>query len=151
MKKVFMVICLLVVIILLFSYYSNRKTIYRDYIFTGESEHWKGEFVYKATEKWTKNNKRTSTYSNESNYTLAIQYKGPLSELATMKKLSYSYETPTGSGSDSREFDEPTKDVTFMNSWGGMGGAMIYNDEVIKVTIKWDTFEESFELRTKSK
>ena len=32
-----------------------------------------------------------------------------------------------------------------------VNGKMIYNDEVIKVTIKWDTFEELFELRNKSK
>ena len=150
LKKFLMVISILVVIILLFSYFSNRKTIHRDYIFTGESEHWKGEFVYKETEKWIEKNNRTS-YSNESKYTLAIQYKGSLSELASVEKLSYSYKTSTGGGSDSREFDEPTKDVIFTSSGSGVGNAMIYQDEVIEVTMKWDTFEESFELRNNGK
>ena len=80
---------------------------------------------------------------------MAIHYKGSLSELASVKKLSYFYEVANGGGSDTREFDEPTKDVTFTLSGGGT--STMDEDEVIEVTIKWDSFEESFELRSKGK
>jgi len=100
--------------------------------------------------KWIEDSNRSS-YSTESMYTLAIQYKGSLRELASVEKLSYSYEISNGGGSDSIEFDEPPKDVIFTSGGSGVGNAMIYPDEVIEVTIKWDTFEESFELRSKDK
>jgi hypothetical protein len=140
-----MVISVLVVTVLLFSYFSKNKTIHKDYIFTGESEHWIGEYVFKGTEKWKEKNKRT-TLSSESRYTLAIKYKGDLSELASVKKLSYSYKTSLGSGSDKMEFDEPPTQILFTINGGGT--STMNQDEVIEVNVEWDSFEESFELRS---
>jgi hypothetical protein len=143
-----MVISVLVVTVLLFSYFSKNKTIHKDYIFTGESEHWIGEYVFKGTEKWKEKNKRT-TLSSESRYTLAIKYKGDLSELASVKKLSYSYKTSLGSGSDTMEFDEPPTQILFAINGGGT--STMNKDEVIEVTVIWDSFEESFELHSNGK
>jgi hypothetical protein len=143
-----MVISILVVTVLLFSYFSKNKTIHKDYIFTGESEHWIGEYVFKGTEKWKEKNKRT-TLSSESRYTLAIKYKGDLSELASVKKLSYSYKTSLGSGSDTMGFDEPPTQILFAINGGGT--STMNKDEVIEVTVEWESFEESFELRSTGK
>jgi hypothetical protein len=143
-----MVISVLVVTVLLFSYFSKNKTIHKDYTFTGESEHWIGEYVFKGTEKWKEKNKRT-TLSSESRYTLAIKYKGDLSELASVKKLSYSYKTSLGSGSDTMGFDEPPTQILFAINGGGT--STMNKDEVIEVTVIWDSFEESFELHSNGK
>jgi hypothetical protein len=143
-----MLIPILIVIILLLLVFPNKKTIRKDYTFTGESEHWIGEYVFKGTEIWKEKNKRT-TLSSESRYTLAIKYKGDLSELASVKKLSYSYKTSLGSGSDTMEFDEPPTQILFAINGGGT--STMNKDEVIEVTVMWDSFEESFELHSNGK
>ncbi|QUW23842.1 hypothetical protein JSQ81_01570 [Sporosarcina sp. Marseille-Q4063] len=123
--------------------------MHKDYIFKGESSHWIGEYVFKGTEKWKEKNKRT-TLSSESRYTLAIKYKGDLSELASVKNLSYFYQTSLGSGSgETLEFDESPNQILFTISGGGT--TTMNKDEVIEVTVKWDSFEESFELRSTGK
>ena len=54
-------------------------------------------------------------------------------------------------GDGTEEFTEPPSTVTFSSSGGSKGGAKVGEDEVIKVNVKWDDFEESFELHNKSK
>lgn len=69
-----------------------------------------------------------------------------MEELSSLQKLDYSYETNGGGGNSAEEFTEPLATVTFLSSASGKGGAKLPEDEVIKVTVKWDDFEESFEL-----
>ena len=116
-----------------------------DYKFTGESEHWEAEYAYKGTERWGEKN-GTKTYSNEDGHEFVIKYKGSLEELSSLQKLEYSYETISSSGKSTEEFTEPPSTVTFSSSGGSKGGAKVGKDEVIKVNVKWDDFEESFEL-----
>ena len=54
-------------------------------------------------------------------------------------------------GNRTEEFTEPPSTVTFSSSGASKGGAKVSEDEVIKVNVKWDDFEESFELHNKSK
>ncbi|WP_409273288.1 hypothetical protein V1499_01775 [Neobacillus sp. SCS-31] len=68
-----------------------------------------------------------------------------------MKTLEYSYETSAGSGSGIREFDEPSTEVTFKIMGNSGNGAKVIEDEVVQINVKWDDFEESFELHNKSK
>ncbi len=46
------------------------------------------------------------------------------------------------------DISEPPSTVTFSNA--GRNGK-VWEDEVIKVNVKWDDFEESFELHNNSK
>ena len=121
------------------------ETTINDYKFSGESEHWEAEYFYKGTEKWGEKDGK-KTYSNEDSYEFVLKYKGTLEELSSLQKLEYAYETLTSSGQGTREFTEPPTTLTFSSSGGSKGGAKIGEDEVIKVTVKWDDFEESFEL-----
>ena len=126
------------------------ETTYNDYIFSGESEHWEAEYTYNGTEKWGgKDGQRT--YSNEDDFRFILKYKGSLEELSSLQKLEYSYETNSGHGSGTEEFTEPPSTGTFSSSGSSRGGAKVHEDEVIKVNVKWDDFEESIELHNNSK
>lgn len=126
------------------------ETTNNDYKFSGESEHWEAEYSYKGTEKWgEKDGQRT--YSNEDSYQFVLKYKGSIEELSSLKKLEYSYETNSKRGKTTEEYTEPPSTGTFSSSGGSKGGAKVHEDEVIKVNVKWDDFEESFELHYDSK
>ena len=138
-------ICILIVAIIIFPLLSNKETVRHDYLFTGESEHWQGEYVHKGTDIWREKNKQI-TLSSESNYTMRLIYKGALSELASVKKMSYTYKAPHGNGSHTMEFDEPPTNKIYTDSGASTSSATINTDEVVEITVKWDTFEESFKL-----
>ncbi|WP_257008201.1 hypothetical protein [Bacillus sp. FJAT-45350] len=144
MKKI---ITLLFTIMLLIA---CSETTTNDYKFSGESEHWEAEYSYKGTEKWGEKDGK-QTYSNEDSYEFVLKYKGSLEELSSLQKLEYSYETISSSGKSTEEFTEPPSTVIFSSSGGSKGGAKVDEDEVIKVNVKWDDLEESFELHNDSK
>jgi len=127
----------------------SERTI-NDYKFRGESEHWQAEYAYNGTEKWGEKN-GVKTYSNKDTFELVLIYKGAVKELSSLQKLEYSYETISSSGEAVLEFTEPPTTVKFSSSGGSTGGAKVAEDEVVKVTVKWDDFEESFELHNNSK
>jgi hypothetical protein len=121
-----------------------------DYIFNGEGEYWKAEYSFSGTENWVEKDGKT-TYSNENDEEFVLTYKASLKEISSMKTLEYSYETSAGGGSGTREFDEPPTEVTFKIMGSSGNGAKVSEDEVVQVNVKWDDFEESFELHNKSK
>ena len=121
-----------------------------DYTFKGESEHWEAEYAYRGTELWGETNGK-KTYSNEDSYEFVLLYKGPLEELSSMQKLEFAYKTILSGGSKTEEFTEPPREVRFTTSGASKSGAKVSEDEVIQVNVKWDDFEESFELHNKSK
>ena len=125
------------------------KTTNNDYKFKGESGHWEAEYAYRGTEVWGET-KGKKTYSNEDNYEFVLKYKGSLEELSSMKRLEYSYKANFSNGKVTEEYTEPTEKVLFTTS-GASSGAKVSADEVIQVNVKWDSFEESFELHNKSK
>lgn len=123
------------------------ETTNNNYTFTGESEHWEAEYVYEGIEKWGEEDGQR-TYSNNDSYKFVLTYKGSLEELSSIKKLEYSFETRSGSSDSTMEFTEPPSTVMFSSS-GGSTGAKVSENEIIKVNVKWDDFEETFELQTK--
>ncbi|KKO54959.1 hypothetical protein XI25_04410 [Paenibacillus sp. DMB20] len=125
--------------------YTNNR-----YQFFGESEHWEAKYAYQGTEIRREVDRRT-TYSNEDSYKFTLKYKGPLEELSPIQKLEYSYETKGGNGKRIERFAEPPKEAVFTSEGSSKGGAKVSEDEVIQVNVKWDGFEESFELRNKNK
>ncbi|ETI67760.1 hypothetical protein [Neobacillus vireti] len=128
----------------------KNKITNNNYKFIGESEHWKAEYIYKGTETWGDEN-GTTTYNNKDSYEFVLKYKGSLEELSSMQELHYSYKTNFSSGDSNAEFTEPPKERVFTSGGGSEGGANVKEDEVIHVNVKWDQFEESFELHNKRK
>ena len=126
------------------------KNITNQYNFIGESEHWEAEYLYKGTENWGEK-KGKQTYSNEDGYEFKLKYKGSLEELSSLQKLEYSFETNNSGGKSTEEFKEPPSTLTFTAAGSSQGGAKVSEDEVIKVNVKWDDFEESFELHHNNK
>ena len=125
------------------------ETTENDYKFSGESKQWEAEFFYNGTEIWGEK-KGIKTYSNEDSHKFVLKYKGSLEELSSLQDLEYSYETNFSSWNKTQQFTEPPQTVMFSNS-GDSSGAKVSEDAVIKVNVKWDDFEESFELHNKSK
>lgn len=129
---------------------SCSETTINEYTFSGESEHWEAEYIYNGTEKWGEKDGKV-TYSSEDGYEFVLKYKGSLEELSSFQYLECSYETNRGSGTINEVFTEPPSTVTFSETGGSKGGGNVAEDEVIKVNVKWDDFEESFELHSNSK
>ena len=126
------------------------ETTNNDYIFSGESENWEAEFTYNGTEIWKEKN-GIKTYTNEDRHWFVLKYKGSLEELSSLQELQYSYETNFSSQKKIEQFTEPLQTVIFSNTGASKGTAKVSEGEVIKVNVKWDDSEESFELHNKSK
>jgi hypothetical protein len=123
------------------------ETINSDYKFVGESEHWEAEYSYKGTEIWGEDDGQR-TYSNKANYEFVLEYKGSVEELSSLKKLEYSYKVNSQGASGAQEYTEPPR-IVIISSKGS--ATKVNEDEVIQVNVKWDDFEESFELHNISK
>ncbi|MFY3791925.1 hypothetical protein ACOQFO_09565 [Ureibacillus sp. MALMAid1270] len=111
------------------------------YKFNGESEHWEAEYSYNEKVKWMG--------EDTDSYEFKLQYKDSLEEMSSLQKIEYCFETHIKKVCESEEYTEPPSTVIFTGS--SKGGAKVYEDEVIKVKVKWDDFEESFELHNNSK
>ncbi|MCK0470661.1 hypothetical protein [Halalkalibacter sp. APA_J-10(15)] len=135
-------------LMLLLSACSNEEVMKNKYSFTGEGQYWNAEYIYEGTELWKEEDNRTS-YSHESNDTFVLTFKGSLEEMQSIKRVDYSYETTTGGGGGSHEFDESPNEITLKSGSGGTG-ATIKENEIISVTVKWNDLEESFELVNKT-
>lgn len=90
-------------------------------------------------------------HSSKDSYELVLKYKGALKELSSMKNLEYTYETTTSSGTKTEAYKEPSSEKVFTIRGGSENGAIIGEGEVIKVNVKWDGSEESFQLHNKAK
>ena len=102
------------------------------YKFSGEGEHWEAEYTY-------------SRIDMVDSYEFKLKYKGSIVELSSLQKIEYTFETLNKKVYESEEFMEPPSTLTFSGS--SKGGAKVFKDEVIYVTVLWDNFEESFVLR----
>ena len=122
-----------------------------NYQFIGDGEHWEAEYSYEATEIWKENDRKQTAHSSKDRYTLVLKYKGSLEELSSMKNLEYTYETTTSSGTQTEQYTEPPREKVFRSGGGSENGAIIGEGEVVKVNVKWDDNEESFELHNKVK
>ncbi|MDQ0353040.1 hypothetical protein J2R98_002901 [Alkalibacillus filiformis] len=123
---------------------SNEEVINYEYTFLGEGESWEAEYVYERTEIWDEE-EGVKTYTNEDDFEFKLTYKGTEKDFQSIEKLEFSYDAGAKAGRRSTEFNEPPKDSTFTISGGGTG-AKVQEDAVIQVEVKWDDFEESFEL-----
>jgi hypothetical protein len=123
----------------------SKEVNHYDYRFVGESGHWEAEYVFKGTEVWGEKN-GSRTYSNENNDEFFLEYKGPLEELSSLKSLEYSYETSAGSGGVTTKFDAPPTEKVFKSGGSSENTGTVNEDDIIKVYVKWDDAEKTFEL-----
>ncbi|MCR8868607.1 hypothetical protein [Peribacillus frigoritolerans] len=129
---------------------NSEEMTEHNYQFTGESEHWEAVYYYEGTELLGEKNEQT-THSSKDSYELVLKYKGALKELSSMKNLEYTYETTTSSGTKTEAYKEPPSEKVFTIRGGSENGALIGEGEVMKVNVKWDGSEESFQLHNKAK
>ena len=140
MKKI-----LTIVLASLFLIACSEKTD-ESYTFFGESEHWKAKFVYDVSETWGEKNEK-GTYTNEVEYMLTFTYKGTESDLASIKNISYGYETVSSSGSSTSQFTEPVTQTVFKVGGKAKNTARLFPHHEITAKVQWDDYEESFELK----
>lgn len=127
---------------------SNEEIVSDRYTFIGEGEYWEAEYVFESEETQKEKDGRT-TYSTNNSDVFKLTYKGAVEDMQSIEKIEYNYKTSAGGGGGSREFNEPPTDIT-LRSYSSDNGAKVYEEEIIPVIVKWDGFEESFELVNKS-
>jgi hypothetical protein len=132
---------------------SFEKVIIHDYTFKGESEHWLAEYkvngkgVFKE-ERETKNEFTKLTHQSEAKQEFILTYKGSLPELASVKKIEYSYRSSSGGGGSEMNFTTPPDKKVFISSSSSINGAIEDEDDIIEVTVMWDGMAETFELKS---
>lgn len=141
MKRAYFLAFLFVILVL--AACGKTSKMEKSYMFSGESDHWKAEYVYDNTKKW--NNKKI--LYDEGNYQFTLEYKGSLNELSTVRSFQYSYQT--NSSRQSEETTDPLEKTLFTFK-GSSEGLTVQEDEVIEVNVQWDDFGESFELHNES-
>ncbi|MCM3006464.1 hypothetical protein [Priestia koreensis] len=115
-----------------------------NYTFFGESKHWKAQYVYTGRKVWQNNNGTDGLYVDKNHYSFALTYKGPLNELSSIKKLEYFFNVMDIGEGLSHEFWKPPTTRTFSAS--GEAGSEVSEDSIVKVNVKWENWEESFNL-----
>ncbi|MDT8862600.1 hypothetical protein N0O92_20580 [Alkalihalobacillus sp. MEB130] len=140
MKKILTILFVMIVL----TACSGEEKHY-DYTYNGEGEYWEAEFSFRGTEIWEEKDGRTN-YANENSDEFVLTYKGSLNDLSSLESLEYYYETSAGGAGGTREFNEPPTEVTFKSIGSTENGAKVSENEVITVNVKWNDYEESFEL-----
>lgn len=143
MKRIILILFLTV---LISACSNNDEVLKHHYLFSGEGEYWSAELDYHAEEVWGKDDNGVNIYSSEDDSVFTLTYKGDLEDLSKVKHIFYEYEAPTSSGSSSMTFDEPITSKEFKSRSGGTGIAVLREDMVVHVVVKWDDQEETFEL-----
>jgi len=134
MKKIAFI--MISVLLLALSGCSQQKDTEKHYTYTGESEKWSVEY------------KMTSTDSTAER-SLAATYKGDVSRLAAVKNLEISYESSSGGGKMTRNFNgKAPAEKTFTLTSITEGGAVESRGETINVTINMDGTMETLQLKS---
>lgn len=138
---------LIVIILLLISGCSNKKTINHNYTYKGENQLCTAEYKVNGKSIFTENNGK-SNYESNANKILTISFKKDLSELSSVKHLEISFKSSAGEGclKDSLNANFPIKKEYTLKSTSN-GGAIELKDETIKVTVNLDGNAETIELK----
>ncbi|MDX8365543.1 hypothetical protein [Cytobacillus sp. IB215665] len=142
MKKISMTLIMMLVVL---TSCSKEEIITYEYTFRGEGEYWKATFITAGTQIWG-DEKGQLTYDHEDNEEFMLEYIGETNEISQIKTLEYSYKTSSGGHNSRRTFTEPPTEKIFTSSSSSKGGAKVQENEIIQVNVKWDQFEEEFEL-----
>ncbi|NLB80369.1 MAG: hypothetical protein GX800_01840 [Clostridiaceae bacterium] len=122
-----------------------------NYLYIGENDRWKAEYKVNATETFSKRDS-TLHYENNVNNVLTVTLKKELSEMPKVKHMEISYETSVSSGKMSEDYDDISQlEKRYVLRSGNSNGAIVRNDEAIKVTINLDGNIEVIELSNNKK
>lgn len=143
MKRI--VSILMLVVILVIPGCSNREIIEHHYTYFGENDLWRAVYKVDATVTFFKVDGvlNVDTYKE---CILTVTYKKDISDLSKVKNLIISYDTSTGNGSLSQEFDEPPTENIYTLKSRSIGSAITNADESIPVTINIDGEIQIIEL-----
>lgn len=143
MKRI--VSILMLVVILVIPGCSNREIIEHHYTYFGENDLWRAVYKVDATVTFFKVDGvlNVDTYKE---CILTVTYKKDISDLSKVKNLIISYDTSTGNGSLSQEFDEPPTENIYTLKSRSTGSAITNADESIPVTINIDGEIQIIEL-----
>ncbi|MEQ8198655.1 MAG: hypothetical protein ABRQ27_11720 [Clostridiaceae bacterium] len=137
----------IIIVLLIFTGCSSKQTIEHNYTYKGENEFWSAEYMVNGTGTFTEKNGITE-YESNCNKTFRITYKKDLSQLSSVKHMELSYESSTGAGKITEDYnDGPPSEKTYTMKSGGKNGAIEKKDEVIKVTINLDGEIQTIELK----
>lgn len=137
---------LVVIILFILTGCSNKEVVKHNYTYKGENEFWAAEYKVNYTGTFTEKNNKTE-YKPYSNNILTVTYKKNLSDLSSVKHLEISYETNSGGGKLTEDFDSnnPLNQKTYKFR---SGGEVIENkNEVIKININLDGKIQTIELK----
>ncbi|WP_214483080.1 hypothetical protein [Bacillus sp. SM2101] len=126
--------------------FNGEEEIEYEHIFSGEGQYWKGEVIITGTSVWEDEKER---YDHERSEEFIINYIGEFNDLSQINTLTYTYETSNGSVGrtlNNLEITEPLSEDAFNFNYSSKSESIVQEDEVIKVTVKWDQFEEVFDL-----
>lgn len=146
MKKA--AIILLAIMLFILAGCTNKEVINHNYTFKGENELWTTEYKVNGTGIFTKIDGKLH-YESYCDNILTISYKKDLSDLSVVKHLEISYESNTGGGKLTEDFDDgPPYEKTYTFKSGGKNVAIPDKDETIKVTINIDGKTQVLELKS---
>ncbi|HOC52278.1 MAG TPA: hypothetical protein PLW61_00680 [Caldisericia bacterium] len=126
MKKIHLLILVLLTFIMLLGCDSNLN----EHTFYGEGINWKAEYVYSYN---------GDVYNSE----LLLFYNGEEKEV---KECEYTLKWKHGDISKLKGFDIKRDEWKSVSKSGGKG-TIINKNEILTITIYWDNFEESIDLK----
>jgi ABC-type phosphate/phosphonate transport system substrate-binding protein len=139
------IIFIVVAILAVMAGCSKKETAETDvnHSFKGKSDHWIATYQVEGNGGFFERLKGTDPKSKQQ---LILTYKGDVSELSTLKKLTYSLVSSESKGNETVTFNEPTtkKEFTFTEI---KGKEMEPSDETVSVKVKWDGKEEKISLK----
>ncbi|WP_397538361.1 hypothetical protein [Rummeliibacillus pycnus] len=116
--------------------------------FAGESKNWKATYEYTGSEIWNENYGSLKYHSKDKGQ-LIIRYKGDLKDLAASGKLNISYEAGSSNIKMNEDLNSSTVRREYKMNDGSIGGALMKNQEILKVKVKWGKHEEEIQLKLK--
>lgn len=117
------------------------------YTFIGESKNWTAN--YEIIDESDSLNKDNSNNGTKYLSIFTITYKEDISELSSVKKLSYSFESNAGKGEHEIPFEQPPTEKVFKHR-SEIEGVMPDKSDVIKVKVTLDDKTETFDLKCKN-
>lgn len=137
-----LIIGILVVILFCTACSNKTKVINQELTFKGQTTLWRSQLIQRSNQTWTENSNGRTEYDGYNTIRLTLQYIGP--NLGAVRRAEYSYQSSTTGGSGEASVDKNG----FVETTGFQSGngATIPEDDVVKMTVKWNGNRETFNL-----
>ena len=125
----------------------NADAVSYDYTYSGQSEHWTGEYHLKGSYRFTQGSDDTH-FDSGSDGLLTVSYKGDIAELSSVKNYTIAYECISGGGKMTEEGAPDKRVFTFTKR---NDGGVVDGTETITVSVTLDGQTETFKLQNVQK